>query len=303
MPCFVHQFLLSHSNPFSSICRAKNNVVIFDRDPKKCAAFFHLLKSLRMARVVESSLLVDGADAKKYGLSRLTVSSEAEWFKRAKNLQANKIFDMAAKAFVQAKEPTRAAVASAYAYMQVDEEEVDGGRRDWQEEKKDRLSLACLLLAAAQRSNECLAPIDRSLVRKWILSAANAMSQVPGDSFKRFAIDIFMSMKEIRKALRVAKQLKNPDRSLEAKLSLSLYQLNKDKSRLATPSMVSAFGIDEEARLAEEKALKDRLMLLQTAAKAYYGLKVSHIIMPHTLVLVPSLTDPISSTCLRHRSM
>jgi hypothetical protein len=62
----------------SSVCccpqvtRAKNNVILFDRDSEKRAPFFHLLRRLGLVRVVKS-LMGDGADASKFGLSQVPV--------------------------------------------------------------------------------------------------------------------------------------------------------------------------------------------------------------------------------------
>ena len=47
------------------------------------------------------SLMSDGADAVKYGLSQRATSSREEWAKRARNLLTNQNFAMAAKAFTQ----------------------------------------------------------------------------------------------------------------------------------------------------------------------------------------------------------
>jgi hypothetical protein len=55
------------------VTRAKNNVILFDRDSEKRAPFFHLLRRLGLVRVVKS-LMGDGADASKFGLSQVLAS-------------------------------------------------------------------------------------------------------------------------------------------------------------------------------------------------------------------------------------
>lgn len=45
-------------------------VILFDKDAEKRAPFFHLLRRLGLVRVVKS-LLGDGADASKFGLSQV----------------------------------------------------------------------------------------------------------------------------------------------------------------------------------------------------------------------------------------
>lgn len=45
-------------------------VIIFDRNETKRAPFFHLLRRMGLVRVVKS-LLTDGADASKFGLSQV----------------------------------------------------------------------------------------------------------------------------------------------------------------------------------------------------------------------------------------
>ena len=52
------------------VTRAKNNVILLDRDSEKRAPFFHLLRRLGLVRVVKS-LMGDGADASKFGLSQV----------------------------------------------------------------------------------------------------------------------------------------------------------------------------------------------------------------------------------------
>ena len=44
--------------------------IIFDRNEVKRAPFFHLLRRMGLVRVVKS-LLTDGADASKFGLSQV----------------------------------------------------------------------------------------------------------------------------------------------------------------------------------------------------------------------------------------
>lgn len=48
------------------------------------------------------SLLEDGADAVKYGLTQMATSSREEWAKRGANLYASGNFGMAAKSYMQA---------------------------------------------------------------------------------------------------------------------------------------------------------------------------------------------------------
>ena len=43
----------------------------------------------------------DGADAVKFGLSQRATNSREEWAKRARNLETNQNYAMAAKAFLQ----------------------------------------------------------------------------------------------------------------------------------------------------------------------------------------------------------
>ncbi|GLI67621.1 hypothetical protein VaNZ11_011868, partial [Volvox africanus] len=96
---------------YTALTRAKNNVVIFDRNPTKRAPFYHLLQSLGIARAVHRTLLEDGQDAVWYGLTQQATSSRAEWAKRARNLLDNRHYLMARKAFVQAADMVRAEVA------------------------------------------------------------------------------------------------------------------------------------------------------------------------------------------------
>jgi hypothetical protein len=70
-------------------------------------------QSLGMARVVRTSLREDARDAGRFGLSASTASSRADWAKRASNMLANKVYAMARKAFLQAKDAVRAEVADA----------------------------------------------------------------------------------------------------------------------------------------------------------------------------------------------
>ena len=67
------------------VTRAKNNVILFDRDSEKRAPFFHLLRRLGLVRVVKS-LMGDGADASKFGLSQVPVlaTSSCCMFQRQK---------------------------------------------------------------------------------------------------------------------------------------------------------------------------------------------------------------------------
>lgn len=51
------------------------------------------------------SLLEDGQDAVRYGLTQQATSSRAEWAKRARNLLDNRNYAMARKAFGQAADP------------------------------------------------------------------------------------------------------------------------------------------------------------------------------------------------------
>ena len=52
MRCLAHTHTSNQQHLYTAITRAKNNVIIFDESAAKRAPFYHLLRSLGMARVV-----------------------------------------------------------------------------------------------------------------------------------------------------------------------------------------------------------------------------------------------------------
>ncbi|KAK9820310.1 hypothetical protein WJX72_008781 [[Myrmecia] bisecta] len=157
---------------YTAITRAKNNVVMFDRNPDKRAPFFHYLRRLNMARVVRRSLLNDGADATKFGLSQAK-SSPAEWANRGANLLANSHFELAVQCFQQAGDPVRAQMALARAAY-----------KDWQtasrRSPKSRELLfeaAYGLLAAAAKADRAPTEVPAAERDKWLRISANMFAR------------------------------------------------------------------------------------------------------------------------------
>ncbi|EFJ46513.1 hypothetical protein VOLCADRAFT_118102 [Volvox carteri f. nagariensis] len=148
---------------YTALTRAKNNVVIFDRNPTKRAPFYHLLQSLGIARTVHRSLLEDGRDAVRYGLTQQATSSRAEWAKRARNLLDNRNYLMAKKAFVQAADMVRTEVAEAYLKRRraADEESPT-------EQRRLLAGAALQLLAAASRREQSPDPVTAGELRRWL---------------------------------------------------------------------------------------------------------------------------------------
>ena len=64
---------------------------------------YHPILHGRLPRA-RRSLLEDGADAAKFGLTQKATSSRHEWAKRARNLMGNRNYAMARKAFLQAED-------------------------------------------------------------------------------------------------------------------------------------------------------------------------------------------------------
>ncbi|GIL86670.1 hypothetical protein Vretifemale_14923 [Volvox reticuliferus] len=155
---------------YTALTRAKNNVVIFDRNPTKRAPFYHLLQSLGIARTVHRSLLEDGRDAVRYGLTQQATSSRAEWAKRARNLLDNRNYLMARKAFVQAADMVRAEVAEAYLKRRraADEESPT-------EQRRLLAGAALQLLAAASRREQSPDPVTTGELRRWLSLAGRCL--------------------------------------------------------------------------------------------------------------------------------
>ena len=231
---------------------------------------------------MESSLLKDGSDALKYGLSQRAGSSEEEWFNRAKNISTNGIYDMASQCFLLAQEPARSLAALARHYRgravesmeNADEKPKEKAR---QELKRLILTSAILWMTAAQRSNEARVPIEKAEIRKWLLWGTGALEKLP--EYKKDAIQIYINIGMTRKAFRLSSELKEQDPRLQAELTFKLYKVKADQAneaaKSAIPSLASAIGaIDEVAVVEEEKATKDRLLWLKKAAHSFYGLKV-----------------------------
>ncbi|GIL57207.1 hypothetical protein Vafri_12407, partial [Volvox africanus] len=148
---------------YTALTRAKNNVVIFDRNPTKRAPFYHLLQSLGIARTVHRSLLEDGRDAVRYGLTQQATSSRAEWAKRARNLLDNRNYLMARKAFVQAADMVRAEVAEAYLKRRRAADEESPA-----EQRRLLAGAALQLLAAATRREQSPDPVTAGELRRWL---------------------------------------------------------------------------------------------------------------------------------------
>ncbi|KXZ49100.1 hypothetical protein GPECTOR_23g31 [Gonium pectorale] len=180
---------------YTALTRAKNNVVIFDRNPAKRAPFYHLLQSLGIARTVHKSLLEDGRDAVRYGLTQQATSSRAEWAKRARNLMENHNYAMAKKAFIQATDPVRAEVADAYLKRQRAREE------ESLPERRRLLGAAALqLLAAASRRADSPDPVSPAELRRWTLLAGRFL-QACGNSAA--AAELYFKTGNHRLALRM----------------------------------------------------------------------------------------------------
>jgi len=122
---------------YVAVTRAKNNLVIFDRDPQKRAPLYHFLRRLSLATHIttvagglgaaaaagptaaaaDANGRRDAAELSKDAsmLRRSMTNTPKEWVKRARNLVEMKLFKLAAQCYACAGDLMRAA---AYGAMQ-----------------------------------------------------------------------------------------------------------------------------------------------------------------------------------------
>ena len=171
----------------------------------------------------------DGADAVKFGLSQRATNSREEWAKRARNLEANQNYQMAAKAFIQASDPVRAAVAEARQRRHdAAEASVAGPQR-----RRLLSNAAMQLLAAALRPGESPDPVDPKQLRKWALLASKCLSEA-GGHHARAAAELYIRLRKFRLAAQLFSQLK--DKRAEADCCMSAWR---------SLSTAAAFGSDD----------------------------------------------------------
>ncbi|KAK9842411.1 hypothetical protein WJX84_005751 [Apatococcus fuscideae] len=149
---------------YTAITRAKNNVIIFDSNPKKRAPFFQYLQRLNLARVVRS-ILTDGLDASQVSL-RQVKDSPAEWCRRGVNLLDNKLYEFAQQCFETANDAVYAAVTWAITSLQ------KLGRMQHGQKKACRAQVGKALLFAAANADQALLPVSPQQRRAWAQKAA-----------------------------------------------------------------------------------------------------------------------------------
>jgi len=161
---------------YTAITRAKNNVVIFDQNPRKRAPFYHYLRRCGLARDVRESLLVDGADAAVFGLTKANSSAE-EWLKRAENLFDNSLYDLASKSYTTAGDPVRALMSKAMAMMQHAHSTMGVETSAAKVTKETLYTAACHFVTAASNASQAPQPVDRRERQKWLKLAAQSFSR------------------------------------------------------------------------------------------------------------------------------
>ena len=180
----------------------------------------------------------DGADAVKFGLSQRATSSREEWAKRARNLEANLNYAMAAKAYRQADNGVRAAVAEARQWRS---DAADGSATTTGVQRRKLLSgAAAKLLAAAARAAEAPDAVEPKEQRMWALLAAKCLSEA-GDH--RSAAELNLRLRRFRLALEHLSQLKN--RRAEAECCMSAWKWLSASSSPSSSSATAAAASSE----------------------------------------------------------
>ncbi|MEW5318036.1 MAG: hypothetical protein WDW38_009289 [Sanguina aurantia] len=187
---------------YTAITRAKNNVVIFDSNEAKRQPFYNLLQRRGLARTVQKSLLEDGADAVKYGLTQMATSSREEWAKRGANLYASGNFGMAAKSYMQATDMVRAAVCDAMGFRAA-----AAAAEANADVKKNLSEAAKRFLAAVAHSDESPEPVTVREKQKWARIAVKCITEAStggtGLGDPAVMISLYLKLGQFKNALDV----------------------------------------------------------------------------------------------------
>ncbi|KAG2432292.1 hypothetical protein HYH02_013015 [Chlamydomonas schloesseri] len=253
---------------YTAITRAKNNVVIFDRNAAKRAPFYHLLQSLGMARTVHKSLLEDGADAAKFGLTQKATSSRHEWAKRARNLMGNRNYAMARKAFLQAEDQVRAEVAEAFLKRQ------RAGQESIPDADKRRLlaSAALQLLAATTRCGESPDPAEPEELRRWVREASKFLEGC-GKSIEAAQLKFKLgTQRAVQAALRLLVDAKEHAAAADCCLHMAAAELAAARARAVEEDAAAAGSMARlmmtEAELAAQREAQAHQAAVPWLAKA-----------------------------------
>jgi len=175
---------------YTAVTRAKNNLIIFDKNEAKREPMFHYLETLGLAHVVRN-LLKDGLDAPTYSLSQ-TRSSPEEWAKRGYNLYMNSLHELATQCFERACDPVWALVADAHAKIQRarSSHKAAEARHRLREAAED-------FLVAATESEKAKLPVTNGLALRWVHNAIHVFAQA-GDLCT--AIELLKKLQKFSKA-------------------------------------------------------------------------------------------------------
>ncbi|CAD7695958.1 unnamed protein product [Ostreobium quekettii] len=220
---------------YTAVTRAKNNLIIFDQNKAKRAPMFHYLARRGLARIVKHSLLTDGQDASKYGLSQ-TTSSPEEWAKRGLNLLDNNLHGLAIQCFEKAEDAAWALVAEAYHQIQkARSEERATEARLLFEQAGDRL------LTAATNTEKAVLQVTANQAMRWLHLATRCYVQA----------EDFATAGRILKSIRQFSRARNYlIRADNFELAAECCEGNaKAQPQSATQSLVNACKLYSRARM------------------------------------------------------